>query len=144
MTLGPIEVLVIEFPESNFNGQIIPEVRSLIDRDIIKVVDGLVIRKSLDGDVEFIELDQTGLDDKLAAFQELLADTVHDLVSDEDVDEFARGIKPGSSGAVLVFEHTWAKPVRDAIVDSGGVLVTNLRIPGRVVEEVLAAVAGES
>jgi hypothetical protein len=141
MTLGPIEVLVIGFPENKFNGKIIPELLALIEQDIINVVDGLLIKKDDDGTVEFIEFDQTGLDDSLSEFKSLLADTVHDLVSDEDVDEFARGLAPGSSGAVLVFEHTWAKPFRDAIVDSGGFMVANFRVPGLVVEEVLAAAA---
>jgi hypothetical protein len=42
---------------------------------------------------------------------------------------------------VLVFEHTWAAPLKQAIEDSGGRLVANFRVPGRVVDEVLAAVA---
>ena len=44
------------------------------------------------------------------------------LISDEDVMECADGLEPNSSEAILVFEHTWAKPLRDAIVNSGGVL----------------------
>ena len=55
--------------------------------------------------------------------------------------EFAEALEPGDSAAILVFEHTWAKPFRDAIVDSGGVLVANVRIPGMVVDEVLAELA---
>jgi hypothetical protein len=39
---------------------------------------------------------------------------------------------------VLAFEHTWAVPLRDAVVRGGGELVANLRIPASVVEEVLA------
>jgi hypothetical protein len=42
-----------------------------------------------------------------------------------------------------VFEHKWAKPFRDAVVDSGGVLVANFRIPGVVADEVLAALEEE-
>jgi len=64
-----------------------------------------------------------------------------DLLSAEDVDELAAGLQPNSSAAVLVFEHTWAAPLKQAIEDSGGRLVANLRVPGRVVDEVLAAVA---
>ena len=52
-------------------------------------------------------------------------------------------LEPDSSAAVLVFEHTWAKPLRDAIVDAGGVLAANVRIPGPVVEEILASVPDE-
>jgi hypothetical protein len=39
---------------------------------------------------------------------------------------------------VLVFEHTWAIPLRDALVRGGGELVANLRIPSSVVDEIVA------
>jgi hypothetical protein len=63
------------------------------------------------------------------------------LISDEDLEEFAVALTPGSSAAVLAFEHTWFKPLRDELVDSGGVLIADIRVPGLVVQEVLDAVA---
>ena len=42
---------------------------------------------------------------------------------------------------MLVFEHTWALPLRDAVAGSGGVVLSQLRVPGAVVDEVLDAVA---
>ncbi|HEY6633991.1 MAG TPA: DUF6325 family protein, partial [Acidimicrobiia bacterium] len=72
-----------------------------------------------------------------------IIDEANGLLSDEDVEEFAAALEPGDSAAALVFEHTWAKPFRDAIVSSGGVLVANMRVPGMVVDEVLAAIEGE-
>ena len=62
-------------------------------------------------------------------------------LADEDVAELAAGLEPNSSEAILVFEHTWAKPLRDAIVDCGGVLADNFRVPGAVVDELLDALA---
>ena len=141
MALGPIEVLVVGFPGNQFNGRIVPEIQSLIDREIIAVVDGLLIKKDVNGDVTVVEFEESGIDQNVAALGALCADAVADLISSEDIDEFAAALEANSSAAVLVFEHTWAKPFRDAIVDSGGVLVNNIRIPGLVVEEVLAAVA---
>ena len=49
--------------------------------------------------------------------------------------------EPNSSEAILVFEHTWAKPLRNAILDSGGVLAANFRVPGLVVDELLDELA---
>jgi len=141
MTLGPIEVLVIGFPGNRFNGQIVPEITSLIERGIITVVDAVMIQKDESGDVSFIELEQTDVDDPaIGAFAGLIHGGTNDLVSDEDLDEFAADLDVNSSAAVLVFEHTWSKGFRDAVVASGGVVVRDLRIPGMVVEEVLAAV----
>jgi hypothetical protein len=39
-----------------------------------------------------------------------------------------------------LFEHTWAKGFRDAVVASGGVLLADIRVPGFVVEEVMEAI----
>ena len=140
MPLGPIEVLVIAFPGSQFTGAILPELRRLIDNDTISIVDGVLAHTDASGDVTFVEIAEEGANEDAAALADLL-DRVNGLISDEDVAELTRGLEPDSTAALLVFEHTWAKPLRDAIVDAGGILAANFRVPGLVVEEVLAAVA---
>lgn len=137
MALGPIEVLVVGFPGNQFNGQIIPELEKLVDTDIISIVDGILVRKDDDGEVTFSEFEELGSNDdatKLAA----LMDQIDSLISEEDINELVTALEPNSSAAILVFEHTWSKPFRDAIVDSKGVLISNFRVPGLVVEELLA------
>ncbi len=142
MTLGPIEVLVLAFPENRFTGEIIPELERLVERNTISIVDGLFVTKGADGVAAFVELSEIGADDDAAALADLL-DRVEGLVSDEDVESLTADLEPNSSAAILVFEHTWAKPLRDAVVNSGGILAANLRIPGAVVEEILATVPDE-
>jgi hypothetical protein len=140
MTLGPIEVLVISFPGNQFSGEIIPELERLVGNDTISIIDGLLVRKDADGEVTFVEFEELGGDadaERLAS----VMDQLESLISDEDVQELAAALEPDSSEAILVFEHTWAKPLRDAIVASGGVLADNFRVPGMVVEELLAELA---
>jgi hypothetical protein len=140
MGLGPIEVLVVGFPQSQFNGGILPALKDVVNRDIVSIVDGLLVMKDLDGNVEFVEFEDAGANDDVALLAALVSET-NGLLNDEDAYAFAEALEPGDSAAILVFEHTWAKPFRDAIVDSGGVLVANVRIPGMVVDEVLAELA---
>ena len=140
MALGPIELLVIGFPGNRFTGGILPEIERLIDDGVITVVDALLIYKDNDGDVEIVELDQVDAGQDVAALNKFL-DESNGLISDEDMEGFADALEPGSSAAALAFEHTWFKPLRDELVDSGGILLANMRIPGLVVDEVLAAVA---
>ncbi len=140
MTLGPVEVLVIAFPGNQFNGEIIPELERLVDNDTISIIDGLLVRKDADGEVTFVEFEELGGNadaERLAGVMNQL----ESLISDEDVEELAASLEPNSSEAILVFEHTWAKPLRDAIVASGGVLADNFRVPGMVVDEILDALA---
>jgi len=140
MALGPIEVLVVGFPGNQFNGEILPELERLIENDTISIVDGVLLQKDADGTVTFTEFEELGSNPDAARLAELM-NQVESFISDEDVDELAAGLEPNSAAAMLVFEHTWFKPLRGAIVDSGGVLVSNFRIPGLVVEELLAELA---
>jgi len=140
MALGPIEILVIEFPGSQFKGDIMPELEKLVANDTISIIDGLLVKKDENGDVTFVEFDELGINDDAAKLAGVV-DQLDALISDEDVEEWAAALAPGDSEAILVFEHTWAKPFRDAVVKSGGVLGANLRIGGEVVEELLAELA---
>jgi hypothetical protein len=140
MALGPIEVLVISFPGNQFSGEIIPELERLVDNDTISIIDGLLVRKDADGDVTFVEFEELGGNADAQRLASVM-DQLESLISDEDVQELAAALEPDSSEAILVFEHTWAKPLRDAIVASGGVLADNFRVPGMVVDELLAELA---
>ena len=140
MTLGPIEVIVIGFPGNRFNGEIIPELERLVENDTISVVDGLFVMKTEDGEIEFVEFDQEDGDPDAARLAGLF-DRLDALISDEDVAELAAGLEPNSSAAMLVFEHTWAKPFRDAIVGSGGQLLSDFRVPGVAIETLLDELA---
>jgi hypothetical protein len=137
MALGPIEILVIEFPGSQFTGEIVPELEKLIANDTISVIDGLLVKKDANGEVTFVEFDELGINDDASRLAGVV-DQLDALISDEDVEEWAAALAPGNSEAILVFEHTWAKPFRDAVVRSGGVLGANIRLGGDVVEELLA------
>lgn len=140
MALGPIEVLVVGFPGSQFNGEILPEIERLIENNTISLVDGLLLQKETDGEVSFTEFEELGSNADAAMLTNLM-NQVESLISDDDVFELAEALEPNSSAAILVFEHTWFKPLRDNIIASNGVLVNNFRVPGLVVEELLAELA---
>jgi len=140
VALAPIELLVIGFPGNQFTGGILPELEMLVEKGVITVVDALLITKDKEGTVGYLEFDQIDAGEAIAGLRRLLTES-NGLLSDEDVEEFAAALEPGSSAAALVFEHTWFTPLRNEIVDSGGILLANVRVPGVVVDEVLAAVA---
>jgi uncharacterized membrane protein len=138
MTLGPIELFVIGFPENKFTGQIQARIQDLIDQEIITLVDGLFITKDAEGDVVCVEIEQVDVDESIAQLAAFLEEDGTGLLNEEDVDEIGAGLEPDSSALALIFEHTWIKPVRDAVFDAGGVVMANVRVPGTVVSELLA------
>jgi hypothetical protein len=136
--LGPVDWIVVEFPGSKFNGRIAPAIADLVERDLVRVLDLLVLKKDDDGSIEALELGD--LDDDeiggLRAFETGLAM----LVSEEDVVAAAAALDPGSSAALLVWENTWAVPFGKEVRRSGGHLVASGRIP---VPSILAALEDE-
>ena len=140
MALGPVEVLELNFPGSQFNGAIIPELERLTSSGIFTVIDGVFVTRDGSGDVTFVEFGELGENHDAARLAAVL-DQVESLISDEDVLELADGLAPGDSEAILVFEHTWAKPFRDAIVESAGILTGEMRLPGLAVDELLDELA---
>ncbi len=138
--LGPIEIVVIAFPGSHFKGEIIPVLSDLVDTGTITIVDGLLALKDEDGTIDFVEIEELGGDSDAAALASVL-DHSEGLLSNDDVQELLAELAPGSSAAVLVFEHTWVKPLRDAIINADGILLERVQVPGVAVEIVLAALA---
>jgi len=125
--LGPVDYLVVEFPGSNFNGEILPELAALVDRGIVRVLDLVLIKKQEDGSFEGFEFDdiESGSLGELRELERELAD----LLSEEDVVAVAEALDPGSTAALLVYENSWAAPFASAVRRSGGQLVANGRIP---------------
>lgn len=139
--LGPVDYLVVEFPseEANFSGEMATELTSLVDRELIRVLDLVLLRKDADGSVEVAELDEVDASDvgPLAALEADLAM----LLAAEDVEEIGKALEPGSIAAVLVYENTWAGPFAASIRRSGGQLVANGRIP---TQALLAAIEADA
>ena len=140
MALGPVEVLVFSFPGNQFNGEIIPELERLTANGVITIIDGVFVTRDADGTIDFVEFEQLDSGHDAARLAGVL-DQVESLISDEDVAELADSLAPGDSEAILVFEHTWAKPFRDAIVGSGGILTGEMRLPGLAVDGLLDELA---
>ncbi len=135
--LGPLELLFVEFPGNQFTGEIIPALSDLIEQGTIRVIDLVFVAKDGDGNAVGIELEDLPADSK-GAFSELVEE-LESLISDEDVEDLAEALEPNSSAAILLFEHTWAIPFRDALAGSGGQLVFRLPITEAALAEIAAA-----
>ncbi|PVZ52902.1 DUF6325 family protein [Arthrobacter sp. H-02-3] len=130
--LGPVDWLVVEFPGPNFgNGQIAPFLEDLVQRDLIRVLDMVFLRKAEDGTLETAEisdLDPSELGEVRTAEADLAM-----VLSEQDVMDLAETIAPGHSAAVLVWENQWAAPFGTAVRKAGGQLVASGRVPTQAV-----------
>jgi Family of unknown function (DUF6325) len=136
-SIGPVELAVLEFPGSRFNGQIIPALSELVDTGVVTILDLVVVAKDVDGNVAAVELIEMS-DEEAAMFDDLEGD-VGGLLNDEDVASAGELLEPGTTAAVIVWENTWARRLVGAILDAGGRLVAHERVDAETVNLVLDA-----
>jgi hypothetical protein len=137
--MGPIDYLIIEWPDRQPTGEAAPILVDLVDRGLIRIIDIAFLAKGQDGSVTTLEL--SSLAEQSESLKELVGAS-SGLLSGEDAEEAASALEPGSSAAILVYENRWAAPFAVALRRSGAQLVANGRIP---VQAVLAALdAAES
>jgi hypothetical protein len=133
--LGPVDWIVVEFPGSEFKGEIAGVLDDLVARGTIRVLDLLILRKDDDGALEVFELGDFG-DDELGGLRAYEAGLAM-LLSADDVAAVAEAVAPGSTAGLLVWENLWAAPFGSAVRHAGGQLVASGRIP---VQAMLAAI----
>ena len=138
--LGPVDYLVVEFPAetANFSGEIASELAALVERDTVRVLDLIILRKDSDGSLEAFELHE--FDDSLVGQLREFESDIALLLAEEDVESIGEALDPGSIAGVLVWENTWAAPFGAAVRRAGGQLVASGRIP---TQAILAAVEAD-
>ncbi len=136
--LGPVDYVVVEFPAgaSNFTGEMVSELRKLVDGGIIRVIDVLILTKDADGEVDAIELSDVPELGELQAIEAQLAE----LLAEEDVENLAAAMEPGSTAGVLIWENLWAAGFAAAARRSGGQLIANGRIP---IQAIIASIEAD-
>jgi len=136
-------MIVLGFPHPDFHGAVIAELERLRASDTVKVIDALAVHKDDAGEIEVAHLSnltddeavefgtvvgaliglgiegEEGLEAGAEAGAQATAGGV-EVFSDEDAWDVLEQIPNGSAAAVILLEHTWAIPLRDAIAEAGG------------------------
>ena len=146
---GPIQILVVGFGSTDFTGEVMAEVRRLRDRDVIRLVDLVVVAKGADGEVVSVETSdltaeqsaefgaiagaliglgadgEEGAEAGAVAGAEAAIESEGEFLGDEVMWSIADTIPEGTTAAVALLEHRWAIPLRDAIRNVGGVVLAD-------------------
>ncbi|HET6495013.1 MAG TPA: hypothetical protein VFH61_06580 [Thermoleophilia bacterium] len=149
MAIGPVQLLVLGFEHPDFHGQIIEELDRLKESGAVNVIDALAVHKDAEGDIEIMHLSNLTKDEaielgsKVAALiglgiegeegmeagailgAEAAAEDGIDVFSDDDAWDVLEEIPNDSAAALLLIEHQWAVPLRDAIASAGGFRISD-------------------
>jgi hypothetical protein len=134
---GPVEYLVAAFPDGTINDDIAPELTSLIDKKIIRLLDLVFVVKDYEGDVTVLEFDEL---DNLTGYAEIEAE-IGGWIGQDDIDYVTADLSLGSAAAILLVEDLWAAPLANALTRSGALLADGGRIPRDLVDDAVAALA---
>jgi uncharacterized membrane protein len=148
VTTGPVQLIVLGFPEPNFHGRIIAELERLRESDTVYVIDALAVHKDATGAIEVMHLSNLSdeeaieLGTKIGALIGLgiegeegvapgalagaaAAADGFEVFDDEDAWDVLEEIPNGTAAALVLLEHRWAIPLRDAVVDAGGYRISD-------------------
>src|SRR5690242_8565057 len=111
--MGPVDIVVIEFPDGVHKGEAAPLLVDLVDRGIIRILDLMLIRKDEDGTVsgvEIADLDGDGVTD-----YRVFEGATSGLLGEEDREEAGNVLQPGAAALLIMFENRWAAPFAKAM-----------------------------
>jgi uncharacterized membrane protein len=144
MAVGPVQLLVLGFDNPDFHGEITRELERLRASDTVRVIDALAVHKGERGEIEVQHLSNVTKDEaielgsKVAALVGLGIEGEEGLHAAAEIgaqDAAARGLEViddgeewdvieeipnGSAAALILLEHHWAVPLRDAVARAGG------------------------
>lgn len=143
MTLGPIQVIAVEFDNTDrLQGQVLEALDELTPLGAARIIDALFVAKEDNGDLIAIEAGDVGEEDEVLGelVGRLLGFSFEDGddtdsavveggdsslmgVTPADIERIGDDLAPGTGAALLLLEHCWAAGVRDAVNEAGGKMV---------------------
>ncbi|MFP3466641.1 DUF6325 family protein [Leifsonia sp. SIMBA_070] len=129
---GPAEFIVAGFDTDRPSSGVVQAILDLVESGTVRLLDLVFVERHDDGGVDIIELEEIG--DEIGLTDITLE--ASGLAGDEDVQQIADLLEPGTTGAILVIEHVWAKDLASKFFQSGGVVLHSERIPAPVVNAV--------
>lgn len=142
MSYGPVELVVLKFDGTNFEGEVLREIQKVVDAGTIVVIDILLAVRLGDDPVRVIEVQE--LEDPILQRWEPIITDAGNLLTADDAERLSADLEPDSAVALLLFEHRWVAPLADAIENAGGSVVLTERIPRAVIDQLVAEIAAEA
>ena len=144
MAIGPVQLIVLGFNHPNFHGEVIAELERLRESDTVRVIDALAVHKDAEGNIEAAHLSNLTQDEAIelgskvgaliglgfegeegaaagaeAGAEQVAAEGIN-FFGDAEEWDVLEDIPNDSAAALILLEHHWAVPLRDAIARAGG------------------------
>jgi uncharacterized membrane protein len=150
MAIGPVQLIVLGFSHPDFHGEIIAELERLRASDTVRVIDSLAVYKDANGELEVEHLSNLTEDEAIelgskigaliglgiegeegaeagaiAGAEEVAAEGGINVFTEEEGWDVLEDIPNDSAAALILIEHHWAVPLRDAVARAGGFRISD-------------------
>jgi len=144
VAIGPVQLIVLGFPHRDFHREIVSQLERLRHNDTVRVIGALAVHRDAEGEIEVQRLsnltedeaiERSGtvgalIDPRIESAEDAQARAEagaqgREIYTDEEAWAVLDDIANGSSAALLVIEHRWAVPLRDAIARAGGFRISD-------------------
>jgi uncharacterized membrane protein len=153
--IGPVQLLVVGFEQPDFRGDVLAQLRSLREQELVRVIDILVAYKDAEGAIETRQISDLSAEEaqELGAVAGALVGlgavaggsspeeaaalwSAQAGLAEEDLVDVLEEIPPDTAVAIALLEHRWAIPLREAIIDAGGFPILDTWVHPRDLVEV--------
>src|SRR5262249_42788277 len=141
--------IAIGFPGNQFRGEILPELDKVRKDGLVRIVDLVFVTKDDTGDTSTIRV--SDLTEAQRAEVGVVSDSLPDrrfesgssttldidtllMITDIDVEHIVEDLPESSSVLIILFEHLWAVPLKEAFMNANGMLLGNWIIQPELLE----------
>jgi uncharacterized membrane protein len=144
---GPIQFSIIAFDRDDLASELINKVNEIRISGVIRLIDFLFITKTQRGTLEEYQTTdltpeerlewgavvggliglgakgEEGLEEGAVLGELMVSQNDFGLLAEDMKQVLEDELKPGMAAMVVLFEHAWAVPLKQTIIDKGGVLL---------------------
>ncbi len=139
MTYGPIDFIAFEFKGNEFKGEIMPALLELVNNEIIRVIDLVIVEKDASGKVIMREMQQ--MERSVVSLFDPLKAEISGIIQLDDIRMIGEKVDNNCTAAIMLFENLWAIKFKEAVMNAKGRVVMQERIPHEIVMETLGKIA---
>jgi uncharacterized membrane protein len=147
MAIGPVQLIVLGFSHPDFHGEVIAELERLRESDTVRVIDALAVYKDAKGEIEVEHLSNLTQEEAIELGSKVGALVGLGIAGEEGAEEGAEAgaeaaedgidvfgdaewdviedIPNDSAAALILLEHHWAVPLRNAVFRAGGFRISD-------------------
>jgi len=146
--IAPLQLLVIGFKEPKFEGKIMNELEKLRGNNLLRLVDALAVNKDSEGNITALQMTDLPKEEAIeygaviggliglgagggktakeaALGAAMLVENEYEYgMSPEEVETISEDIPEGGAAVLMLIEHLWALPLKNAIRETGGILIS--------------------